>query len=118
MYRVEAYLTHDKRTNSVREGVTARIFTLTGWNHLLHTNTKRKRVSSFAFLRYTRTTKTLQEEAGAYIFLKNVDPSTTHPSSTCTDTKKEKSQLNEPNTVDTYLTHDKRTNSVREGLGE
>ena len=49
-----ASLTHDKRTNSVREGVTARICTLTGWNHLLHTNTKRKRVSSFAFLRYTR----------------------------------------------------------------
>ena len=47
-----ADLTHDKRTNSVREGVTARICTLTGWNHLLHTNTKRKRVSSFAFLRY------------------------------------------------------------------
>ena len=78
-------------------------------------NTKHKPLAS---LRYTRTTKTLQEEAGAYIILKNVDPSTTHPSSTCTDTKKEKSQLNEPNTVDTYLTHDKRTNSVREGLGE
>jgi hypothetical protein len=42
---VEAYLTHDKRTNSVREGVRARIFTLTGWTHILHTNTKRKRVS-------------------------------------------------------------------------
>ena len=63
-------------------------------------NTKYKPLAS---LRYARTTKTLQEEAGAYTKLKNVDPSTTHPSSTCTDTKKEKSQLNEPNTVDTYL---------------
>ena len=66
-------------------------------------NTKHKPLAS---LRYARTTKTLQEEAGAYIKLKNVDPSTTHPSSTCTDTKKEKSQLNEPNTVDTYLRYD------------
>ena len=68
------------------------------------TQTQRENVLvSFACLRYARTTKTLQEEAGTYPILKNVDPSTTNPSSTCTDTKKEKSQLNEPNTVDTYL---------------